>query len=155
LTALAARVPEATWVVAAPEHLASWVQGQLGSGSSVVVRATRSPGEYNDVLAQLDATVGTMALDRRGLTEAAPLKVRDAAARGIPLLLPYVDTNLDAADDPAVLRIDPRAIDRAAASVRNWLPRISGRRLSDATRSLVDIHVIERRRLDFLAGLTR
>jgi hypothetical protein len=154
LDALARRVPEAEWVVIAPEHLAVWTRRELGTGSPVQVVGSGSRAHYDDALAALDATVGTMALDRRGLTEAAPLKVRDSVSVGIPVLLPYRDTNLEPADDPAVLRIDPRDLDAAAAEVRTWLPEMVGRRVSEATRGLVDLRSVEQRRLQFLTGIT-
>ncbi len=154
LDALARRVPDADWVVIAPAHLAEWATGALGAGSPVRVVASTSRIHYDEVLTTLDATVGTMALDRRGLEEAAPLKVRDSVSAGIPVLLPYRDTNLDPADDPAVLRIDPRNADAAAHRVRSWLPGLTGRRLTQGTRDLVDLRSVEERRVQFLTGIT-
>jgi hypothetical protein len=154
LSALAELVPQATWVVVAPEHLAAWVATELGASSTVEIAVSRSREEYDDILSGLDAALGTLALDRRRLVEAAPLKVRDCIAVGIPVILPYTDTNLDTSEDAALLRIDARDLPAAAVATRAWLRTVIGRRVSDATRSRVDLNEVERCRLRFLQDLT-
>ena len=39
--------------------------------------------------------IGTLALERKGIKEAAPLKVREYIARGLPVVYSYEDTDLD------------------------------------------------------------
>jgi hypothetical protein len=41
------------------------------------------------------AGVGTLALERKGIKEAAPLKVREYIARGLPVIYSYEDTDID------------------------------------------------------------
>jgi hypothetical protein len=151
LSALAAELPGADWVVVVPADLSAWAGSELGQGTTVQVVATSSRPEYDAAIARFDGAMGTLALDRRGLSEAAPLKVRDYAASGIPLLLPYRDTNLAAADDPAVAQVDPRDRGTTVRVVREWLAHVPGNRLAEATRALVDLGPIERRRMEFLA----
>lgn len=45
---------------------------------------------------KIHAGIGTLALERKGITEAAPLKVREYIARGLPVIYNYEDTDLDA-----------------------------------------------------------
>jgi hypothetical protein len=151
LSGLAAELPDADWVVVVPADLGHWAGSELGRETMVRIVATSSRAEYDTAISRLDGAMGTLALDRRGLSEAAPLKVRDYAASGIPLLLPYRDTNLAAADDPAVAQVDPRDREGTVRVVREWLDHLPGSRLAEATRALVDLGPIERRRMEFLA----
>lgn len=43
--------------------------------------------------------IGTLALERKGLHEAAPLKVREYMARGLPVVYSYEDTDIDKNQD--------------------------------------------------------
>lgn len=48
--------------------------------------------EYVDILKKCHIAIGTMALYRKGLKEACPLKVREYAVSGFPIILGYNDT---------------------------------------------------------------
>jgi len=48
--------------------------------------------EYQGVLVECDLGLGTMALGRKNMREACPLKVREYLAHGLPVILPYLDT---------------------------------------------------------------
>ena len=45
------------------------------------------------MLIKADAAIGTLSLHKKGMDEAATFKIRDCAARGIPCILPYIDTD--------------------------------------------------------------
>ena len=47
---------------------------------------------YKPILNNCDVGLGTMALQRKGLKEACPLKIREYLAYGLPIILPYDDT---------------------------------------------------------------
>ena len=53
---------------------------------------------YEAILASSDVALGTLALHRKGMSEAAPLKVREYLLRGIPVVIGYDDPDL--ADRP-------------------------------------------------------
>lgn len=122
-----------------------------GSGLDVVRVSSRS--EFRAELARLDAAMGSLALERAGLTEAAPLKVRDYVDAGIPTVLPYLDTNLGACDDPMLLRL-PQRPSGWAHSLAQWLDSAVGNRLREATRQAVSIDTIEARRLNLIRSGT-
>lgn len=109
--------------------------------------ATADQTEYRAALSQWDAAVGSLNLADKGLTEAAPLKVRDYADIGIPTILPYRDTNLSCLADPLLLHThgDPRAWDVAA--IGEWIHDARGQRLAATSRQAVSIDVVERPRL--------
>ena len=53
---------------------------------------------YADVLAGADVALGTLALHRKQMQEASPLKVRRYLEFGLPLILGYADTDLAGLD---------------------------------------------------------
>jgi len=88
-----------------------------------------------EVLKTTDAVFGTLALHRKGMEEASPLKVREAAACGIPLILGYRDTDLSDWQTDCILHI-PNTEDNVqtcAAQIRDFAYRMRGRRLDAET----------------------
>ncbi|MCP4142061.1 MAG: glycosyltransferase family 4 protein [Chloroflexi bacterium] len=64
--------------------------------------------EYTKILAAMDCAIGSLALHRIQLEESSPLKTRECLALGIPMVLPYKDTDLDSLDAEFLLRIPNR-----------------------------------------------
>ncbi len=58
-----------------------------------------------DVLMKTDVACGSLALHRNNMQEASPLKVREALAYGIPVLLGYKDTDLSNLQSEYILQI--------------------------------------------------
>jgi len=46
------------------------------------------------LLEQCDVGISTLAIDRKGLTEGAPLKTREYLLMGLPVIIGYQDTDL-------------------------------------------------------------
>jgi hypothetical protein len=46
-------------------------------------------------LNHIEIGIGTLALERKGISEASPLKVREYLSRGLPVIYNYFDTDLD------------------------------------------------------------
>ena len=113
-----------------------------------VVRVT-SHSQFQAEISALDAAIGSLALERKRMHEAAPLKVRDYVDAGIPTALPYTDTNLAGCEDPMLLRLtgEPGGW---AAQLSPWLRAVKGQRLLLRTRQAVSIDTIEARRLELL-----
>jgi hypothetical protein len=114
-------------------------------------------GEACDrILAQADAAIGTAALHRAGLNEASPLKVRDCVSRGIPIILPFIDTDLDDLASDLILKI-PNTEDNilsSASRIHDFLYRVRGKRIPrELVRGRIDSRVKETKRLDFLENL--
>lgn len=113
---------------------------------------------YLGILAQAEAAVGSMALHRIGLYEASPLKTRETLAYGLPLILPYRDTDLDDLEYDWLLKI-PNCEDNLEThgqAVHDFAYRMRGCR---ADRSLiagrVDAHQKERQRLEIFCQAAR
>lgn len=63
--------------------------------SNVTVYGKMSYEEYVSILKSADLAFGTLALHRKGMNEASPLKVREYLAHGIPTIIGYKDTDFD------------------------------------------------------------
>jgi glycosyltransferase involved in cell wall biosynthesis len=108
--------------------------------------------EVQRVLAGTDVVFGTLALHRKCMEEASPLKVREALAFGIPVIIAYHDTDLDAFSFETVLRIP-----NTEGNVRGHAERIHqfawdmiGRRVDfDRLASTLDQRGKEKARLAF------
>lgn len=113
--------------------------------------------EVLSVLAKADVGVGTLALHRKLMTEACPLKVREYLAIGLPVLYAYSDADVDSLG-PWCLRIANTEsnivdeIDRIDAFVR----RSRGTRIPRPSVAHIDLASKEQQRLrlfDDLAGV--
>ena len=93
----------ADWVVVTPSAEAEAVKAVVGPSVEVVGTATQD--EYVDQMVGWTVAVGTLALERKGLKSAAPLKVRDYVGMGIPTVLPYWDEGLADVEDEFLLKL--------------------------------------------------
>jgi len=108
--------------------------------------------DYEKVLAGATAAIGTLSLYKKGMQEAAPLKIRGCAAYGIPLILPYVDTDLHDLACEAILEIPNTEdnVNQSATSIHDFLYCMRGKRLERETiHDLIDMDVKEAARLNF------
>ncbi len=111
---------------------------------------------YDRILEQADAAIGSMSLHCNHMQEAAPLKVRDCAARGIPCILPYRDTDLDDLDTPCILKIpnSPENILQAGQQVHDFVHAMRGKRLErHLVEPRIDAREKEGQRLAFIDAI--
>lgn len=143
IAALATLFPEARFDVIGTEPFAA------------PANVTRHPhlarAAYTPLLHQATAALGTLALFRKAMDEACPLKVREYLAAGLPVLAAYRDT--DVPDDAGYfLRLPnndaPLAPERDRIAA--WIGQWRGRRVSRAAIQHLDLSVKETRRLAFL-----
>lgn len=90
-----------------------------------------SYAQIREVLIQTDVACGTLALHRKNMQEACPLKVREAVLYGLPLLLGYYDTDLSDLNLPSILQI-PNTEDNLithADQIRKFAYEMKGKRL--------------------------
>lgn len=140
------------------------VCGDLGRGAADLSPAvTRLPPAHGDdldrLLARTTVGIGTLALSRKGMVEACPLKSRTMLAAGVPLIYAYDDPQLEG-DEPFTLRVADRP-EWSGDDLRRIADFVAGvaRRpeLADEAwrfaRSRMDRAVVERRRLDFMRSL--
>lgn len=109
-------------------------------------------GRYEAILANADVALGTLALHRKGMQQAAPLKVREYLVRGIPTIIGYDDPDLD--DDPWFVLKLPNTesnVRDSVGAVRAFVLAAAGRRIERAEIAhRIDIGVKEKRRVEFL-----
>lgn len=86
---LAERMPEAEFDVVGPEP------ADLGAAlpENVTAHGLLAPSEYEPILARSDVALGTLALHRKNMSEASPLKVRSYLLQGLPVVIAYDDTD--------------------------------------------------------------
>jgi len=134
------------------------IEGVEQVPSNLLLHGYRVGEACDRILARADAAIGTLALHRAGLNEASPLKVRDCVSRGIPIILPFIDTDLDSLQSDLILRI-PNSDDNTrthAGQIHDFLLNARGRRLArDLIRERIDSRVKETQRLDFLARISQ
>ncbi|MCW3835407.1 glycosyltransferase [Sphingomonas canadensis] len=102
--------------------------------------------------ARCDIGLGTLALHRKAMEEACPLKVREYLMHGLPVVIGYREAQEELNTAPYVLPVGNHeanvreAIPRIAAFAREW----TGRRVT-ADLSFLTSAAIEAKRLAFLA----
>lgn len=108
--------------------------------------------EVAGVLGRADVALGTMALHRKTMEEASPLKVREALAYGIPVVVAYEDTDLMELEPDTILRI-PNTEDNMethAEEIRDFAYHMRGRRIPrDLVAGHIDWRIKENQRLGF------
>lgn len=111
---------------------------------------------YLPILARADVAIGPLALHRKRMEEASPLKVAEYLAYGIPTIIGYTDDRFPT-DSPFLLRI-PNVEDNVEVSfdaIEAFVERWRGRRIDRASLSGIDARHVEKRRLDFMRTLAR
>ena len=113
-----------------------------------------SKREYEPILRQANAAIGSLALYRKGLHEASPLKVRDYLAHGIPTIIGYRDTDFPNGA-PFLLQIpnEPGAVERSAALIRDFVVEWHDRRVDRSSIQHIDVAVKEAERLTFFSDV--
>lgn len=108
--------------------------------------------QYEPILSKASAAIGTIALHRKGMQEASPLKVREYAAYGIPLILPYEDTDLHNLKLDTILQI-PNTEENVRGytkEIHDFLHLVQGKRLDqEIIRTAIDSVNKEKIRLQF------
>jgi glycosyltransferase involved in cell wall biosynthesis len=115
-----------------------------------------STQEYQQVLANADIAISSLALHRVQLNEASPLKSRECLAFGLPLVVAYADTDLDGTDCDFLLKIPNKEdnIQTHAQSIRDFAYRMRGRRADrEVLKKYIDADQKEAMRLAFFEEL--
>lgn len=108
--------------------------------------------EARAVLAGDDVGLGTLALHRKAMEEASPLKMREYLTYGIPVIIPYKDTDLDDLKVDTILRIENTedTIERNWEIIRDFAHKMQGRRVDrDLISQRIDSQIKEGIRLKF------
>jgi peptidoglycan/xylan/chitin deacetylase (PgdA/CDA1 family)/glycosyltransferase involved in cell wall biosynthesis len=123
---------------------------------NVTVHGRLDRSGYRQVLAGVDVGIGPLALHRKGMNEASPLKVREYLLHGLPVVIAYADTDfLD--DDPWFLLRLPNTEDNIAPNldrIADWLAAVQGRRVPRVeVIDRISMGSKERARLRFFAAV--
>ncbi len=108
--------------------------------------------ESRQVLSGVDAGLGTVALHRKAMEEASSLKTREYLAYGIPVIIPYRDTDLDDLDIDTILRIPNTedTIENNHEAIGEFVHRMQGKRVArEDIISRIGAQVKEDQRLQF------
>jgi hypothetical protein len=107
--------------------------------------------EYKKILAGMDCAIGSLGLHRIQLNESSPLKTRECLALGLPMILPYRDTDLDQLECDFLLKIPNKEdnIQTYASAIRDFAYRMRGRRVDRDQIAGLDQSIKELERLAF------
>jgi hypothetical protein len=136
-------------------HLVGLTEGDFASETlppNVEMHGYLSGSSLAAVFAASDVGLGTLALHRKGMDEACPLKVRDYLMHGLPVVIGYREAEKRLNDAAYVLRIANTEgnVASAIADIQTFADRWRGCRV-DEDLSFLSQTSAERRRLDFLA----
>jgi len=113
-----------------------------------------SGNQYVKVMEKADVALGPMGLFRIGVQERSTLKMNEYLAFGIPVIMPYEDTNLIGLNAPWLLRIPnaPDSIETHHQQVADFVHAMRGLRVDRAVVApRIDARLKERDRLAFMA----
>jgi glycosyltransferase involved in cell wall biosynthesis len=127
-----------------------------GLPPNVIYHGFLEPERLHQMMARLDVSVGTLALHRKNMQEASPLKVREALACGIPCLLAYKDTDLTSLEADFILNIPntEENVEANAEEIVAFAMRMQGKRVNiQAVAPRIDQHAKEEQRLKFMLNV--
>lgn len=107
--------------------------------------------QYRNVLACADVAISSLALHRVQLEEASPLKSRECIAFGLPLVVAYIDTDLDDLQCDFLLKIPNKEdnIQTHVQAIHNFAYRMRGQRVDHGQVIKLDQAGKEMDRIDF------
>nr|MBA2746456.1 glycosyltransferase [Flavisolibacter sp.] len=113
--------------------------------------------DYRKILVQSDIGIGTLSLAEAGIKEASPLKVREYADAGLPVIIGYKDTAFINHGVPEWALVLPSEKDKILSSVPaiiEYCRKMKNYIVSpEAVNKYFSIEAAERARLDFFGSL--
>jgi len=124
------------------------VQGDVPS--NVVPHGSLSRDSYEPIMRQADVGLGPLALHRKQMNEACPLKVRDYLALGIPAIIGSRDTDFPE-QVPFLLELPntPDNVEGHTAAIAQFVESWRGKRVPREAVAHLDVRVKEKLRLAF------
>jgi glycosyltransferase involved in cell wall biosynthesis len=119
--------------------------------TNLVYHGFLSRSEYESLLAVADVAIGTLALHRKHMHEACPIKVREYLAYGLPTIIGYQDIDFPV-PVPFLLQLPnvseniQEHLDQIDGFVSSW----KGKRVERSQISQIDLTVKERMRMSFM-----
>lgn len=146
---LAAAMPSSRFHVAGME-----AKDFAGAPANIVFHGMLDGAALSALYARCDIGFGTLALHRKAMEEACPLKVRDYLRHRLPVVIGYREAQAELNDAPYILSVGNTPdnvtanLDRIAAFAAAW----TNRRV-DADLGFLCAPAVEARRLAFLARI--
>ncbi len=108
-------------------------------------------GEYKKILGTMDCAIASLGLHRISLNESSPLKTRECLAYGLPMVLPYVDTDLRDLEVDFLLKIPNKEdnIQTHGQAIHDFAYRMRGKRVNRSLIASIDQTVKEAERIRF------
>jgi hypothetical protein len=125
---------------------------------NIIYHGRQDYKDYIKLCRKCDAGIGTMALYRKKMNEACPLKTREYISMGLPVIIAYNDTMFLGLDRlpwwVLVLPNDSSANKQIGKKIEDFLISLSGRRIpiEDILR-FSNFSSIEEMRLSFLSSI--
>jgi hypothetical protein len=118
-------------------HVVGDVGDEAGAGASLPnlhFHGRLEQDRYRPIMTASDFGIGPLALHRKGMSEATPLKVRDYLMHGLPVLIAHDDTDFPGERPWYVLQIpnSEGTIDESLAAIETWSAAVAGRRVPRA-----------------------
>jgi len=119
--------------------------------SNLSLHGYLSADRYCKVMAGCDLAISTLALHRKGMEEACPLKTRECLAYGLPMVLPYKDTDLKDLDCDFLLKIPNKEdnIQTHGQAIHDFAYHMRGRRVERNLIAPIDQVAKEAERIRF------
>jgi hypothetical protein len=119
-----------------------------------------SQNEYRNILKECHICIGTLALYKKKMTEACPLKVREYISNGYPIIIAYKDTAFLEKKPPWVLELpnvpdlfdDEETVRRVMSFSKEYRDYIVSR---EEAEFFIGIEQTESKRLAFLSDVSR
>ncbi len=148
---LAAAMPASTF------HIVGMTRDDFGDAAppaNVRFHGELRGAELSAVLASSDVGLGTLALHRKNMEEACPLKVREYLMNRLPVVIGYRETQAELRGAPYVLDIGngPDNVANNIENIRAFAAAWTNRRVA-ADLSFLSMGTIERRRIAFLTEM--
>lgn len=146
-------------IVRLARRLPAWSFDVVGPDPSEIVdqppnlrvHGLMSRSEYEPILAQADVALGPLALHRKEMSEASPLKVAEYLAYGLPVIVGYADTRFPrGAEFLLEIANSEDNIDASLERIQDFVAHWKGKRVDRGEIASIDADVIERRRLEFM-----
>lgn len=115
-----------------------------------------SKQQLADLYPNMDIGVGSLALHRNNLNEACPLKVREYAAYGLPLILAYTDTDLSGQSFTLQIANNEDNVTEGIEAIKHFIFKFKGQKVAtDKVKPLIDYSFKERKRLEFFKSMIK
>lgn len=132
------------------------IVGLEGSGqANVFYHGYMKAAQYHEIMQKCHVCIGTLALFRKKMKEASPLKVREYLAKGFPVILGYEDTSFMDGNRDFLLHVDfvRESVATIAQKIHEFCKQNKTRIVSHAEICQIDSELLESRRIAFLKSI--